>query len=210
MAETVFDGLGNALYGPNCMIRKTVVLLSTLAFVPSVAFWAWVAWYPRAWYERTGFSSLIRGVTSYRDTYLVDVGVVKNLRVCGGVESGSFVMVFETPVEDDANNKEWVLHAGRFLLATLVMEDPVHCGNTIMLHGWVAGPGTYQRVRHVHLPCWTTCLFLAAYPVFALVRGPLRRWRRRRKGLCIKCGYNLAGNMTGVCPECGTKTPVRE
>lgn len=28
---------------------------------------------------------------------------------------------------------------------------------------------------------------------------------RRRRGLCVKCGYNLAGDTTGVCPECGTK-----
>lgn len=23
---------------------------------------------------------------------------------------------------------------------------------------------------------------------------------------CAACGYNLTGNMSGVCPECGTKT----
>ena len=31
----------------------------------------------------------------------------------------------------------------------------------------------------------------------------LRARRRRRDGLCPACGYNLAGNVTGVCPECG-------
>ena len=40
------------------------------------------------------------------------------------------------------------------------------------------------------------------------------RWRhdcrareRREKGLCTRCGYNLAFNTSGICPECGT--PVR-
>jgi predicted amidophosphoribosyltransferase len=28
--------------------------------------------------------------------------------------------------------------------------------------------------------------------------------RRRLRGLCGKCGYNLTGNTSGVCPECGT------
>lgn len=28
---------------------------------------------------------------------------------------------------------------------------------------------------------------------------------RRRRGLCVKCGYNLADNTTGICPECGNK-----
>ena len=33
--------------------------------------------------------------------------------------------------------------------------------------------------------------------------GPVRRWRLRRTGLCIQCGYNLEGNVSGVCSECG-------
>jgi hypothetical protein len=45
---------------------------------------------------------------------------------------------------------------------------------------------------------------LGAYPAISFVRGPLSRRSRRRRGLCLKCGYNLAGNTSGVCPECGT------
>ena len=32
-----------------------------------------------------------------------------------------------------------------------------------------------------------------------------RETRRRRKGLCLQCGYNLTGNVSGVCSECGAK-----
>ena len=46
-------------------------------------------------------------------------------------------------------------------------------------------------------------MVFSAYPAISFIRGPLRRWRRRRKGLCLKCGYDLTGNVTGVCPECG-------
>jgi len=28
---------------------------------------------------------------------------------------------------------------------------------------------------------------------------------RRRNGSCPRCGYNLTGNLSGVCPECGTR-----
>jgi hypothetical protein len=27
---------------------------------------------------------------------------------------------------------------------------------------------------------------------------------RRKMGLCVRCGYDLTGNTSGVCPECGT------
>ena len=29
------------------------------------------------------------------------------------------------------------------------------------------------------------------------------RARRRRRGQCPHCGYDLSGNASGVCPECG-------
>lgn len=29
-------------------------------------------------------------------------------------------------------------------------------------------------------------------------------WRRKRRvGYCTKCNYDLTGNVTGICPECG-------
>ena len=31
-----------------------------------------------------------------------------------------------------------------------------------------------------------------------------RRWRGRRDvGVCVRCGYDLTGNVSCVCPECG-------
>ena len=29
------------------------------------------------------------------------------------------------------------------------------------------------------------------------------RWEKYAKGMCRKCGYDLRGNTSGVCPECG-------
>ena len=52
-------------------------------------------------------------------------------------------------------------------------------------------------------PAWVPVALFAFYPMFVFVRGPLRRWRRDREGLCVKCGYNLTGNVSGICPECG-------
>ncbi|MGD2108888.1 MAG: hypothetical protein PVI86_05800 [Phycisphaerae bacterium] len=57
-------------------------------------------------------------------------------------------------------------------------------------------------VMSIWIPLTLTIL-LAAYPTTAFLCGPFRHWRRRRKGLCVKCGYDLRGNVTGRCPECG-------
>jgi hypothetical protein len=37
-----------------------------------------------------------------------------------------------------------------------------------------------------------------------------RRIRRRREGRCLSCGYDLTGNVSGVCPECGTAIAKHE
>ncbi len=61
-----------------------------------------------------------------------------------------------------------------------------------------------QMLLHaLQVPLWLLLPLFAAYPVAAFIRGPLRRRRRRKRGLCVRCGYSLTGNVTGVCPECG-------
>ena len=55
--------------------------------------------------------------------------------------------------------------------------------------------------RQVDIPLWIPLV------VVAISTGFL--WRRERKrprsGHCRSCGYNLTGNVSGVCPECGEK-----
>ena len=65
----------------------------------------------------------------------------------------------------------------------------------------------YTRIGFVNsgvlFPLWSVLLLFLLYPAFACIRGPLRRHRHRKQGLCLNCGYNLTGNVTGRCPECG-------
>ena len=51
-------------------------------------------------------------------------------------------------------------------------------------------------------------LSVARYATPLLIFGLLTRWCvpvRIPPGYCRKCGYNLTGNVSGVCPECGEK-----
>jgi len=58
-------------------------------------------------------------------------------------------------------------------------------------------------------PDWCPLAALGLFPAVWLGRSVLRsRYRRRRRrGHCTACGYNLKGNTSGVCPECGARTP---
>lgn len=41
-------------------------------------------------------------------------------------------------------------------------------------------------------------------PLLILARLIFSGWPTRGPGLCVSCGYDLTGNTSGVCPECGT------
>ena len=96
------------------------------------------------------------------------------------------------------------------------MQSPSCSGVSVQrLHHWrLAGfmyfdnciPIAKYRYRAVELPLWFPLLIFSIYPIAAFIRGPYRRYRRKNKGLCLKCGYDLQGNVSGICPECGEGT----
>lgn len=56
----------------------------------------------------------------------------------------------------------------------------------------------------VIVPLW--CLAsVVVIPMAALWYEEWRRKVRDRPGHCKRCGYNLSGNVSGRCPECGTE-----
>ncbi len=75
--------------------------------------------------------------------------------------------------------------------------------------GWDAGSFVHRyegwRLRNgsVWFPHWALALALGVLPVWWAQSRLLCRYYRRRLGLCVMCGYDLTGNESGRCPECG-------
>ncbi len=51
---------------------------------------------------------------------------------------------------------------------------------------------------------------LMIFAAWGLVIWARTKTVRARPDLCLKCGYNLTGNESGVCPECATPVPKQE
>jgi hypothetical protein len=76
----------------------------------------------------------------------------------------------------------------------------------------LGAPATDWRFRSLTViipltvPLASSIMSLMAYGMATLLFGPRAvQKRRRKKGLCLTCGYDLQGNVSGVCPECGEK-----
>ena len=81
--------------------------------------------------------------------------------------------------------------------------------NPLLLFGWFAGlqffrwtpqcGPTMPRGWSIALPLWIPFLLIAIPTAFLF-------WLDRRRippHCCQKCGYDLTGNTSGTCPECG-------
>ncbi len=67
---------------------------------------------------------------------------------------------------------------------------------------------TYNTLR---IPMPPLVLLSAAWLTVSIARIIRRRREhkvRLKRGLCLKCSYDLRGNETGVCPECGKASQV--
>jgi hypothetical protein len=73
-------------------------------------------------------------------------------------------------------------------------------GRTQWWPQFLNGRKTSPPFVQISLPLWMPLAALAV-PTALVWR---RYFRRARPGHCRQCGYNLTGNVSGVCPECGT------
>jgi hypothetical protein len=69
--------------------------------------------------------------------------------------------------------------------------------------GFYRGNDRGWRWVSATLPLWLVVGTLVIPSATAIVRGPLRRRYRLRRGLCIHCGYDARGCAMGRCSECG-------
>jgi hypothetical protein len=95
-----------------------------------------------------------------------------------------------------------------------VREWAIPGAKVVRASGWLASPAgpiinTFPAppIVSVSVRWWLPALVASVLPAAAAVR----RWRSarlRNVGLCRVCGYDLRGNVSGVCPECGAPTTV--
>jgi hypothetical protein len=167
------------------MIREAIIVVLTLAAVgTSLVGVTGLHFGPWRLYDRAGYRV---GCVEHRGRLRIACGRAADCPKCS-----------KTTASHDAGCPiASSRHHGSLLPAVTMHFDFGVSFSTWLLAGW--------RTRYLYVPLWLVCLLFSAYPTIAFIRGPLRRYRRRKRGLCIRCGYDLTGNVSGICPECGIK-----
>ncbi|GMU83484.1 MAG: hypothetical protein AMXMBFR47_33540 [Planctomycetota bacterium] len=77
--------------------------------------------------------------------------------------------------------------------------------NEVMGVEWHKGLIGGSGYASLSISYWTLVALFAPFPLFRAFR-----WyrQRRRPGFCA-CGYDLTGNVSGICPECGAALNAR-
>lgn len=171
------------------MIRKTVIVALVLAVAGTICLWAdsyeqhSPSWWGGHFYHMRG----------RRLVFAVDQS---HSAMVGWTEG--YVAIVYAEVAPPADGTELHFNQGLARIWNSAASKPHTCfGSKPVTNLW--------QYSWLAFPVWIPLASFAAYPTFAFVRGPLRRWRRRRKDSCVRCGYDLQGNESGVCPECGTE-----
>jgi hypothetical protein len=110
-------------------------------------------------------------------------------------------------VNESSSSGDWAYDSVNFGSAPLVSQ-PGESHLSPLTFRWIhfraqTGP---RAALWVAAPVW--CFPL----VFMVVGGAgllivYRARRRQQTGQCARCGYDLTGNVSGVCPECGETAP---
>jgi len=194
------------------MIRKAIIAYSGLIIAFGLVWLyvledspVWIALMPVVVY--TFASVLVEAVRGWSLTRLVRNGVVAAsaaILLFWVISAVAYVRVPYTPTRAVALGEGNFIHHTGVASSGTPLTFTATWSQTIDLFGssggfdasWGKGKVAHSR----HVPIWRSALALA---VSAVVLCLFARRCPPATG-CQCCGYNLRGNVSGVCPECGT------
>ena len=167
------------------MVRKAFILLLALLAGATIVLAIVTRWTPIHW--RVNLWD-----TSSR--------VVTVVLECGHELAGGSATIFYGS-QPPANQSEWSVN-------DVVLKAGYEVTNST---SYFARPGygvrkfEGRRTLDLKTPWWSALLIactVGMFPVLEFIRGPLRRRRRRKRGLCVRCGRDPSEASDSTCPEC--------
>lgn len=101
-----------------------------------------------------------------------------------------------------------VLKSPRYWLIALATQIGAQVAIVVPISRLARAHGVYRPWMQWAMPCLLA--IMAVFVIIWLVRGRITRNLREELNnhslpTCMPCGYNLTGNTSGTCPECGKR-----
>ena len=178
------------------MIRKILTILSLIGLLMTVGLWVRSFWF-------VDFVTIpITGAANLSFSSGLGELCVGKHTDSGRVGRGSFGL----GSTDAAEYRQLVEHAvpimvqsPRYLEFSTHSPEAIRWGRRIL-----SFPGRRRDVSFLVLPHWYLLILLGAVPLTFGCGEYCRHRKRKKLGLCVKCGYDLRGSKDR-CPECGQK-----
>jgi hypothetical protein len=193
------------------MFRRLINLLTALSLLMCVAASAlWVRSYDDGHiFFRSHFRDQGRWTFRVRDELRVARGVIVYTRSVGSGSRDGYRAMVETTLRAYPDPPPHERTTIQKAVPKRRPPDPSFCGFAFYHHAYVRKDGPPCSETHrVTIPIWSLTALAATPPALG---GIGFCWKRRRgaRGLCTTCAYDLTGNESGVCPECGTAACAR-
>ena len=158
----------------------------------------------KAEFDRESLAALfVRGVMREGDRYFIQVNS-RWLAPGDAVESDGV----RIEIASISQNRIEIVRDGKWISRRIGeslkwgLEDNRRVANARLKMSAAIATRPPKKVRHA-IPYWIIAVGLAILPALWLA-ALCRRQTRLVAGGCVACGYNLTGNTSGICPECGT------
>jgi len=200
------------------MIHKTLMAVCVILTLTAAALWPVSHWWRPAWYDtiQTGplagywcgcavaGGDFVIQWDSPKPPTVAPMGVMTT-SVDGTLTIDGKPAQAVSSVDDPVFSSATPSDGGNAPVSTVV---PYYgTGNTLELAfwGWKLEYDRVTRVACIDTPLPMLAFLFAFLSLLLGAQGSLLRRRRRNRGLCVQCAYDLRGNASGICPECGTK-----
>ena len=162
------------------MIRITLIILSFIGLLLSVGAW---------------------GVSYYGIMY---IGEVHSCLLANGTISAQFKSFASVRARESYLQSSTATLPTRWVWRIIVPPSLFPMWFPTWESYWLANNPYRPKVTAVSLPLWiSTAVFLIVFVLlYAPIRGEHGRRKRKKLGLCLKCGYDLRASEER-CPECG-------
>jgi len=172
------------------MLRRTLTILSLIGLLLSVGLWGVSYWNFVCWPsgDLGSFVEISSGGIGYGvrsiSTTPIPLGLARNLATMKGRKIDKFREAYSDPPW------KWQIGDRTGFLGYAGLD-------TLWLPRYFASKGMIRLM----IPFWVLALFSTA-SLWLLAVPSMRRRKRKKLGLCLKCGYDLRASKER-CPECG-------